>query len=352
VTSTLRALGEVEAIRRLLAVIPAPAGAARAAAAAAAAVVIGAGDDAAVVRPRAGYDLLATTDTMLEGVHFVRDWIDAGALGARLAEANLSDVAAMAAEPRWALVSFGARADHDVEDLIEVQRGLVTALARHGAAVAGGNLTAVSAEEWLTLTLLGEVQAGRAWTRSGARPGDLVAVSGRPGRAGAGSTLAARRAADAGAPQWGELIEAWRRPSARVELALALARTGAVTAAIDISDGVSSDLAHLCRASGVGARLDAGAWPEDAPLESAAAALGTTADALRLGPSDDYELLLAVDPAGRAACARIAASLGSALTFVGALTATPGRLEWMARDGSARPIQPSGYDHFASRAKP
>ena len=314
---------------------------------AAAAVVVGAGDDAAILRPRAGWELAATTDTLLEGTHFRRDWIDAGALGARLVEANASDLAAMGAEPRWALVSFGARPDHPIDDLVATQRGIVMALARHGAVVAGGNLTAVPGEEWMTLSLLGEVEAGRAWTRSGARPGDLVAVTGRPGRAGAGSALAIRLGEAARDPRWAELIEAWRAPRARVGLALALARTAAVTAAIDLSDGVSSDLARLCEASGVGARLEAGAWPKDLALESAAAALRARADALRLGASDDYELLLTVDPTGRMACERTAEQLGVALGFIGSITAATDRLEWVGLDGSVRAIEPHGYDHYA-----
>jgi thiamine-monophosphate kinase len=353
VTRTLRDLGEFEVIRRLLAVTPAPSLRGPTAAgseSAADAIVVGAGDDAAILRLRGGHELVATTDTLLEAAHFRRDWIDAATLGARLAETNSSDLAAMAAEPRWALVSFGVRADHPVDDLLEIQNGLVGALAHHGAVVAGGNLTAVTGEEWMTMTLLGEIQAGRAWTRSGARPGDLLAVTGHPGRAGVGCALALELGAAAHEARWADLIEAWRAPRARVGLALALARTGAVTAAIDLSDGMSSDLEHLCEASGVGARLEAAAWPADTALESAAAALSRPADALRLGASDDYELILAIDPPGRAACERVAAQLGVPLAFLGAFTDAPDRLEWIGRDGSLRTIEPSGYDHFAGGA--
>ena len=340
--SRLGDTGEFAAIRRLLEV-----GGGAGASGARAAMAAGPGDDAALLVPRPGHELVATTDTMLEGVHYLRGWIDAAALGARLAEANLSDLAAMAAEPRWALVSIGARADHDVDDLVAIQRGIVGALAAAGAVVAGGNLTAVAGEEWLTLALLGEVEAGRAWRRSGARAGDLVAITGSPGRAGAGSVLAGELGEQALEPRWSALLDAWRAPRSRVAFARALAPAGVVRAAIDVSDGVSGDLAHLCAASGVGARLDAAAWPADDALDAASVALEVPREALALGASDDYELVLAVDPAGRDAAARIASEHGVPLAFVGTFTADARAIEWVARDGSVHPVEPGGYDHYA-----
>ena len=185
--STLGELGEFEVIRRLTA---ARSGAGRERAFAAdprAGVVVGSGDDAAVLRPAPGSDLVATTDAFVEGGHFLRDWCPARVAGARLAQANLSDLAAMAAVPRWALLSIGARPESEVADLVAFQSGLSEALEAAGAVLVGGNLTAVAGAEWYSLTLLGECERGREWTRFGARPGDLVAVSGHPGRAGAGA---------------------------------------------------------------------------------------------------------------------------------------------------------------------
>ena len=170
--STLGELGEFEVIRRLTA---ARGGASRGRSSAAdpgVGVVVGSGDDAAVLRLVAGSDLVATTDAFVEGGHFLRDWCPPRAAGARLAQANLSDLAAMAATPRWALLSIGARPESEAADLVGFQSGLSEALAAAGAVLVGGNLTAVTGSEWYSLTLLGECERGRGWTRRGARPAE------------------------------------------------------------------------------------------------------------------------------------------------------------------------------------
>jgi thiamine-monophosphate kinase len=312
-------------------------------------VVVGGGDDAAVLRPSPGADLVATTDTFVENRHYRSapgtKLFTPRLIGARLARANLSDLAAMAARPRWALLSLGVRPEHELDDLIELETGLGDALAHDGAVVAGGNLVAVEGAEWLSLTLLGEATPGRAWQRVGARHHDLIAVTGFPGRAGAGARLGTRSDL-APRAEWQPLIDAWVRPDSRVRLALALASLEVVTAAIDISDGFAGDLAHLCEASGVGAEVDATAWPEDPLLMRAAAALGMEADALTFGPSDDYELLLTVAPTGRAACEETARKSGVRLVFVGSVTGHAGTLVHLDRQGHERPLTTTGYDHF------
>jgi thiamine-monophosphate kinase len=340
---TLGELGEFEVIRRLTA--------ARATASGLdSGVIVDAGDDAAVVRPRAGADLVVTTDAFVEGRHTLAEWSSPAAIGARLAVANLSDLAAMAATPRWAVLSMGVRAEHDVDALLEFQRGLTDGLARDGARLVGGNLAAVEGAEWFSLTLVGESTRSRTWTRSGARPGDLIAVTGFPGRAGAGFHLAAALRAEARAEAWRSVLDAWLVPRSRVSFALSLAATDGVTAAVDVSDGVAGDLAHLCEASGVGAELDERAWPRDADLERAAARLGVALDALRFGPSDDYELLLAVDPGAHAACEEVARAQEVPLTFVGRISDAPGVITLRGADGIPRAIAAAGFDHFTDRS--
>ncbi len=317
-------------------------------------VIVGPGDDAAVLRPRAGHDLVVTTDAFVEGRHWRPGGLDARGVGRRLAAANLSDLAAMAATPRWAVIAAAARPDAPPRALRDVERACAAALAKDGAAVVGGNLTATDGPSWWAVTLFGEVRRGRHWTRSGAKPGDVLAVTGVPGLAAAALAADAKRLA--GMPA--SLTRRWASPPSRVPLALSLAATRGVHAAIDLSDGLAGDLAHLSEASGVGAVIDAEALPGDPALAAVARALarGTSAaavaraeEALRFGPGDDYELLLAITPGALGRCGVLARRAGVRLSAIGRVTNAPGRLRLRRRDGEG-PLPGRGHDHFRGRS--
>ncbi len=324
-------------------------------------VVVGPGDDAAVLRLREGRDLVATTDTLVEGRHFRRDTLTPEEAGMRLAASNLSDLAAMAAEPRWALVALVIPPTWRADEAERLERAFAAALTTEGAAVVGGNLSSGDGRLVANVTLLGEVDRGAAWTRVGARAGDAIAVTGHPGSAAAFLALAL----------WGnppsrervppELVARYISPPSRVKFALSLATTGSVRAAVDVSDGLTADLARLCSASGVGARLEEAALPADEPLRAAARTLSATAGQergplpageagllthLQTGPGDDYELLLAVDPASWDRAAEVAAQRNVPFTRIGTITAAEG-LELVTRSGEVRPLHPHGWDHFA-----
>jgi thiamine-monophosphate kinase len=331
---TLAELGEFEVIRRLAAVRSETSG-----------IVTGAGDDAAVLRTTDGCDLVVTADAFVEGRHYLIDWMTPEQAGRRLATANLSDMAAMAATPRWALHSIGVRGDQRVEWMERFERGVDRALAEAGASVVGGNLTAVDGAAWADLTLMGEVPRGAAWMRSGAKAGDLLVVTGWPGRAGAGVRLARVRGDEARDARWEALLNAWTEPEARHALALGLLPLGAVSAAVDISDGIAGDLAHLCEASAVGVALEEALWPDDPLLALAATELGVPLADLRLGPSDDYELLLAVRPGALDECLEVAQSLDVPLHVIGHLTPSARGRVWLGKDGAA-PLGGAGYEHF------
>jgi thiamine-monophosphate kinase len=294
-------------------------------------VVVGPGDDAAVLRPRPGFDLVATTDTFVEGRHFEVASLTPEAVGRRLAAANLSDLAAMAAVPRWALFSAVVPESAPPAWLEAVEGACARTLASEGATVVGGNLASAPGPIALTVTLLGEVAPGRHWTRAGARPGDVLVVSGEPGLAA--SVL--RRAGVPGAWAVAEVPAAdltrFLAPVPRVVLAQALAATGGVRAGVDLSDGLAGDAAQLARASGVGVVIEQGALVR-----------GT--DALR--PGDDYELLLAVEPARLESLLAAAARAGAALTRIGRCTGATGAHLLERVDGSLEPLPAGGWDHF------
>jgi thiamine-monophosphate kinase len=329
-------IGEFEAIRRLIAARPAGSG-----------IVVGAGDDAAILETTPGRNVVVTVDAFVEGVHYQPEALTPQELGARLGAANLSDLAAMAAHPRWGLVSMGVRPETSIETLLERDRGIADSLLAHEATLVGGNLTAAGGPEWMSFTLIGECIPGRAWQRAGARPGDLIAVTGHPGRAAAGLALGEReRRRPDPDDWWWPLFRAYAAPASRVKFAIALAETDAVTAAIDLSDGFVADLGHLCAASGAGAEVRAADWPADPWRARAAAESGQPEERIPTGPSDDYELLLAVRPEHRDTVLALAHQTGTPLTFVGRFTPEADRRMWIDEAGMRRDLPGGGYDHF------
>lgn len=329
----VRDLGEFALINRLAALTGADGG-----------VVVGIGDDAAVLDTGGPRLLLATIDIQVEGRHFRRDRIAAERLGRRTAAVNLSDIGAMGGAPRWALASLVLPPDLDVAWVEDLYRGLAVELGRFGAVMVGGNLSG-GEQIVIDLALLGEVERGRVLRRDGARPGDVVLVTGTLGASAAG-----RYALDAGLdpadPPVAPLVEAHLTPTPRVREGQALAATGLVTAAIDLSDGLSSDLGHLCDASGVGAEVNAARLPLSAETRTLAARLGLDPVGLALVGGEDYELLLtAPPPAVPELVAVVRVATGVPLTAIGAITpAAAGR--WLLHDGRRLPLAASGWDHF------
>lgn len=295
-------------------------------------VLLGPGDDAALLRPPRGEELVATVDAVVEGVHFDRRFTPAE-IGWKALAVNLSDLAAMGARPLWALVALAVPPATPAGRLLGISRGLAACARRHRLAVVGGNLTR-AAQLSLTVTVVGAVRRGQALRRDGARAGDLVLVSGTLGDAALGLLP--------GAPP--SLTRRQRRPEPRLALGLGLRRVA--SAAIDISDGLAQDLGHLCRASGVGATLHAAALPR-----SAAGRAATTARSDPWGPAlnggEDYELCVTVQPARLAAANRAAARAGLPLTVVGEVTGRRG-VRVLGPDGRAVEAG-RGHDHLASR---
>ncbi|WP_433231668.1 thiamine-phosphate kinase [Micromonospora sp. CA-248260] len=245
--------------------------------------LLGPGDDAAVV---AAPDrrVVASTDVLVEGRHFRRDWSSARDVGHRAAAANLADVAAMGATPTALLVALCIPADLDTAWAEELADGLAAEAALVGAGVVGGDMSA-SPTLTIAVTALGDL-AGRApVVRSGARPGDVVALAGRTGWAAAGLTVLSR-----GFRTPRLLVEAYRRPEVPYPAGPEAARLGA-TAMIDVSDGLLADLGHLAKASGVGVDLRRDAFEVPPQMRDAAQALGVDPYTWILAGGDDHALV-------------------------------------------------------------
>jgi thiamine-monophosphate kinase len=340
----LSEIGEVGLIERLASAIPRGGEG----------LIRGIGDDAAVIAWPAGELLLATCDTLIDGVHFcgsrrIPDLPEAGcrAIGRRLATVNLSDVAAMGGRPRFALVSLAAPPDTEVEALEELYAGLAAALGEAGAVVAGGNTARAVDRLAVDVCLLGGVEPSRLLTRDGARPGDVLCVTGDLGAAAAG--LRVLEAAAPGAILAGAAREVALRhlaPTPRLAAGRILGASGSVTACIDVSDGLLRDAGHLARASRLGIRIDAEVIPVCDATRQACAAAGIDPLALALAGGEDYELLCTVRPEGLEDLNRaLAAGTGLGLTVVGA--ATPGTPEALVLRGG-EPWRPDleSFEHF------
>ena len=303
-------------------------------------------DDAAVIPPGEG-DLVVTKDMAIAGVHFFPD-DPPGLVAAKALRVNLSDLAAKGAVPAGMLLGLGLPADWSVDWLDAFAKGLAADLDAYGCPLLGGDTVKVPGPLTLSVTAFG--RANRTVRRRGARPGDLLCVTGTIGDGALG--LVARQAErdPATAPGWlaalGEdhrrhLVDRYLKPQPRVALARAVARHA--SAAMDVSDGLVGDLAKIMAASGTGAMVDAGT----VPLSLAAAAAIATDPALRiraLTGGDDYEILLACPPARLSALQADAAAVAVPLAVIGEVTGSAG-VTW-SLDGQPLTFGSGRFEHF------
>lgn len=291
-------------------------------------------DDAAILAPRPGHELVVTADAMSAGVHFIGNEAP-GLIAQKLLRANLSDLAAMGAAPLCYFLTLAAPKDTGENWFSDFAAGLAQDQTSFGIHLAGGDTTATAGPLSLSLTALGEVPAGSALTRSGAKPGEHVYVSGTLGDAALG--LAAIRRGDAHS----FLAQRYLLPEPR----LALGRTlrGLATACMDISDGLLADMGHLCAASGVGAALHR----DRLPLSDAAKAEAARPDfwdAVVAG-GDDYELLFTAPASRKADIGALARELGLPIARIGE-TAAGEEVALLGERGEALPTPHKGYRHF------
>ena len=296
-------------------------------------VRLGVGDDAAVLAPTGG-ELVLTTDALVEDVHFVRDPTGARDLGHKAITVNVSDIAAMGASPRAAVCALTLPPDIEVSWVMELFGGMREACDEYALWLVGGDLSR-GREVSIAVTVTGEVAPGRAVLRSGARPGDHVVVTGELGGSAAGLRLTGLRTMPT--QEQRAAIKRHLRPPARVGEGALLAGNGA-TAMMDISDGLALDLTRLCRESGVAATIAIA----DVPV----AHLATLEDAL--GGGEDYELLATMpdEASVETARAELKESFGVPLVMIGRIVEGAG-VTAVDEDGTERPLEPIGWDHFA-----
>ena len=347
---TVAELGEHALLARLLTRLPRPS----------ASVLVGPGDDAAVVATARNERLVITTDAVVEGVHFSRAYSTPADIGHRALAVNLSDLAAMAATPRWALLSLvlpGSMPVAEVEELVDGMSALAT---RHGVSVAGGNITRTDGPLVVDVTAGGEAAPRRWLTRAGARPGDEVYVSGSLGGAAAGLEML-QSGYGIGDPESGKALPApgsrlpdpgcvarHKRPEPRVRLGIAMGRARAAHAALDLSDGLADAVHQVAAASRVGVRVDAASLPIEACAREWWKARGVDAVSAAVAGGDDYELLFAVPAKGAGRLRSVTRRVSDpALTKIGVFTKDAHERVLM-RDGKEDTI-PRGFEHFANR---
>lgn len=305
-------------------------------------LVVGPGDDAAVFRGPGGRDLVVTQDIQVEGRHFERAWLRPLEVGRRLAAVNLSDVAAMGARPLYGLLSLALPPTVEGSYATRVTAGVVGLLSDWGAALIGGNVSGTGGPLSCDLTLIGECPRGKAWLRR-ARPGDAIVLAGAVGEAAAGLNILR---AGPGRPGRGRLVNAFIRPRPLLDVAEALAGQPGVRGAIDVSDGLSTDLIHICEASGVGCEVDADALPVSRVLRDFCKARRADATQWMLSGGEDYALILAVSP-GRAdrVVRRVEARTAVAPRVVGRFTGRKGAYV-ILRGGKRSRMRATGWDHL------
>lgn len=320
-------------------------------------VLVSIGDDCAVVVPSPDRHLIITTDTLVESIHFDLDYFDPWYLGRKTAAVNLSDVGAMGGNPRWALLNLAVRPGMTDRFWDSFSKGLISRLSEYGVSLVGGDTVSTPDRLSLSLTLIGEVKKGEWLSRSHAQPDDLIYCSGNLGEAAAGLGLL-RKYKEKRNPFKGRkgahwipkavlkhLVNRHLDPEPRVRLGQALASSGMVKTAIDVSDGIATDLAHVCKNSRVGAEVWAREMPVSRALKRTSWILGISPLNLALTGGEDFELLWTVSEKMEYEIRKIAVKiLGHKPFRIGKIV--QGDRVILKTSQGAKDITYQGYEHY------
>jgi thiamine-monophosphate kinase len=336
-------IGEFKLIQRLRSATRIPRAVAHA-------VLAGIGDDAAVLKARAGQTLLATTDLLVERVHFDLACITYRQLGYKAAMANLSDIAAMGGSPRFVLIALAVTPRQSPRNIEALYAGVGDACRWTDTAIIGGDTSVSHTDLFVSLTVLGEAVSTALLRRSTARAGDLLYVTGTLGDARAGLEILrvhakGRRGRATNAREAAYLTARHLRPTARIREARRLAEGRLASAAIDLSDGLAGDIRHICEESEVGCLIDARQLPLSRPLLAHARARRRDPLEYALSGGEDYELLFTVPPAKVPRVERLIHRRQLRATPIGRIMPARQGLRIIGADGAVRPLTATGYEH-------
>jgi thiamine-monophosphate kinase len=314
-------------------------------------LLLGIGDDAAIIRQQSGREMVVTTDLLVEDIDFRLDTTTPWLLGYKALAVSLSDIAAMGARPHYALHSIGIPAKIWNSDFVDrLYDGFFALADRHHVTLIGGDVSRTPERVVIDSIVLGETLSGRAIRRSGARPHDHIFVTGALGGAAAGlrlleggARLSRQRPRRSHRRAIEQLLLRQLRPEPRVRWGAILGEERLPTAMIDISDGLSSDLAHLCRASRVGARIDASRLPIDPLVVNLCGRRALDPLLLALHGGEDFELLFTVRPRDLRWLPREIG--GVPVTYIGDVTSDAGRIQ-ISEGSRIWPLEPAGFMHF------
>ncbi len=315
-------------------------------------VIQGIGDDAAILRTSHQEALIASTDLAIEGVHFDLAFESFKDIGHRIAVANISDMAAMGATPKYLLVALAIPPNYSVSNWRALYQGFKKPCQAFDISLVGGDTAASKSGLFLCLTILGQVPSNQALTRRGAKVGDKIYVTGTLGDSKAGLQILQNQAKSkkttAGKPYETFLKKRHLRPTPRLAVGQHLSRDHLAHAAIDVSDGLSGDILHLCEASRVGVELWASQLPLSRQCQAYAATQGHNPIDFALAGGEDYELLFTIAPRHQAQVSDLGKRLRTQMTCIGEIKPRAYGLRLKLEGGNHRNITRQSYDHFST----
>jgi thiamine-monophosphate kinase len=308
-------------------------------------VLLGIGDDAAVLRPSSHHTLL-TTDLLIESVHFDFSLSSPRQIGAKAVLVNASDIAAMGGTPQTVLVSLAVPGPTPVKQVDKLYTGIIEACHEVGADLVGGDTAASPGPTFINVTMTGVVPSGCEIRRSGGNPGDLLYVTGTLGdsRAGLSILQSARKGRHRSFEQY--LIRRHLRPIPRIAEGAILAKTRSASAMIDLSDGLSSDVIHLCEESDTGVRIDISRIPVSEQFSAWCRRTRRKPGSEAIRGGEDYELLFSVRPRHEAKIEKWIRTGGLSATRIGFLTGRKSGFKILDERGRLLPLREEGFSHF------